>query len=101
MDNKEKKRLYMKEYIKEYYKKNKDKINKRTVDWRRKHPEYYEKNKDKILGYNKKWQTKNKKRFIELCCESRRRRVERLRAEGCTNAWAVINGAKPKYKKGE
>ena len=90
-------------YMKEYYKKNKKKLDEYTKEWRRNHPEevkqYWKDNKEKLYQQNRKWQKANSKRFSQLCCESRRRRVEKLKAQGITNAWAVINGAEPKYKK--
>lgn len=43
----------------------------------------------------------NKKRASELAQKYRKERVERLRAEGCTNPWSVVvAGKEPKYKKG-
>ena len=60
--------------------------------------EYYQKNKEKEYEKQREWQTKNSKQFSRLVQDSRRRRVEKLRAEGCTNAWnVVLKGAEPKY----
>lgn len=92
------------EYNKEYYKKHKKEMLENREKWLENNPnwkkEYYEKNKEKILKNNKEWQKNNKKQFIKLCQASRQRRVDRLKAEGCSNPWAVVsNGATPKYKK--
>lgn len=80
-------------YRKEYYEENKDlikEINKR----------YYEKNKDKYKEWNKKWREEHKKEFAKLCRESRRKRVEELRANGVCNAWGVvIKGEEPRYER--
>lgn len=98
----EKNKERIKEYQKKYYAKNKEKLDERSKQWHRDNPdykkEYYQKNKELVDARNKEWQKKNKKRYIELCNESRKRRVERMRAEGIKNAWDVINkGVKPKY----
>lgn len=62
--------------------------------------EYYQQNKKKEYEKQREWQTKNSKKFSKLVQDSRRRRVERLRTEGCKNAWnVVINGVEPKYYK--
>ena len=92
------------EYNKKYYAEHKEEMKENRRIWLENNPDwkskYYEKNKENILEKNKKWQQENKKRFIELCQKSRRKRVEKLREEGCKNAWAVVaNGATPKYKK--
>lgn len=92
-----------KEYSRRYYKKNKDKIKEQQKKWYEKHPNYkkelYQKNKDKIYQQQTEYRKKHKQRFTELCIASRRRRAERLRAEGITNPYAVINGYQPKYKR--
>ena len=95
-----------KEYMRKYYQEHKEEITKRRKEWAKEHPEwskeYYQKNKDKFNKYTKNWINKseeNKKRFINSCNESRRRRAERLREQGCKNVWSVINHkAEPKYK---
>ena len=92
-----------KEYNRRYYQEHKEKFNESTKKWYSEHPEkrkeYYEKNKEKIKLQNKRWQEKNKKRFIELCNKSRTKRVARLREQGCSNPWSVVNnGQEPKYK---
>lgn len=61
---------------------------------------YYLRHKEEILESNKKWRQKNRKKASELAQKYRKERVERLRAEGCTNAWSVVvSGKEPKYKK--
>ena len=89
---------------------------------------WFNKNKEKVMEYNKKKKKKNREKMLQYgrdyaqehkeqakknietfkkkndwskyCAERRRERVERLRAEGVTNAWAVCTtGAEPKYKK--
>lgn len=92
----------IKDYYKRYYQKNKAKIDGKIKQWNIDNPEfkknYYQKNKEMLDAKNKEWRKNNSKRFTELCNNSRRRRVERLKAEGCTNPWAVVSkGEKPKY----
>lgn len=98
---------YFKEYSKKYYQEHKEYFREHNKKWRDENPEkqkemrqeYYQANKEKCNDFQKKWRNKNKSRWVELCGKSRTRRVERLRADGCTNAWCVVNnGAKPKYK---
>lgn len=95
------------EYMRKYYQLNKDKIReqrkqKRHEDpekYRKQRREYYAKHKDAMYKSQRKWATNNKKHFSKLCQESRRRRVEKLRSEGVTNAWSVaVLGHLPKYK---
>lgn len=91
-----------KEYNKKYYQEHKEKFKEYKRKFLERNPDYvkkyYKDNKEEIYKSQRKYQIKNNKKFIELCCESRRRRVEKLRANGCINAWAVVNGAEPKYK---
>lgn len=93
----------IREYDKRYYEKNKDRLRENQERWLKNNPnwkkEYYQKNKEKLDNKNKNWQKNNKKRFTELCNQSRKRRVERLREEGVKNPWAVVNkGAEPRYE---
>ena len=61
--------------------------------------EYYLRTKDRFVERGKKWRENNRDKFISSISESRRRRVEALREQGCTNAWRVVNeGMKPKFK---
>lgn len=84
-----------KEYHKKYY-------NKRKNENPNYFKEYYEKNKEKIYEYNSKWRKNNSKQFAQLVHNARKRRVERLREQGCTNAWMVVTrGDKPKFKRGD
>lgn len=96
----------MKKYRKKYYETHKEQFNEYQKRWNEKnkekvkemHHNYYLNNKEKFYEKHKEWSKKNKKRKVELVSQCRRRRVDRLRAEGCTNAWSVvIKGAKPKY----
>lgn len=93
-----------KEYMRKYYQEHKEEMKEYKKKWLEKNPdypkEYWQKNKDKLYEGQRKYQKENKKRFTELCNASRKRRVERLKAEGCINAWSVVSaGAEPKYKK--
>lgn len=97
-NNKEK----IKKSNKRYYEKNKEKLNEKAMQWYREHQEwqkeYYEKNKEKIYESNKKWREKNKDKFAKLCNDSRKRRVEKMKADGIINPWGVINkGEEPRY----
>lgn len=92
-----------KEYMKKYYQEHKEEMLENKKKWLEKNPdytkEYWKKNKDKLYEQQRKYQKKNKKRFVELCNASRKRRVERLKEEGCTNPWAVVSaGKEPKYR---
>ena len=63
----------VKEYQKEYYKKNKEKFKEYRKEWNEKNPDYYkerqkeyrEKNKDKVSAYKKEWYQNNKERRKE------------------------------------
>lgn len=92
-----------KEYNKKYYEENKDKRNVYIKNFKEKNPgyskEYYEKHKDKIYEYQVKYRKKNSKKFAQLVLESKKRKVEQLRSQGCKNAWMVVNfNREPKYK---
>ena len=100
-------------YMKEWRKRNKDRIKEYARRYNENNPEkkkeyahkYYEKNKDKWKerqenGENMK-RFKEKHDWVKYCSEARKRRVEKLRSEGCINAWSVVMGkARPKYKEG-
>lgn len=96
-----------KEQNKKYYQDHKEEYRKNQKKWNEKnkerlkeiHHNYYETHKEQIKEQNKKWRKENSKKYTKLCNESRKRRVERLRSEGVTNAWNVVTkGATPKYK---
>ena len=96
------------EYMRKYYQKNKDRINEQrkqkrhenAEEFNKKRREYYAKHKDAIYKSQRKWVAKNKKLFSKLCQESRRRRVERLKAEGIKNAWEVaVFNKEPIYER--
>lgn len=108
-----------KEYQKQYRLEHKDKYKEYNKKW-------YQSHKEERKEYNKKWRENNIERAREICreylkkhpelnkksyenfkathnwseyCkEARKRRIERLKAQGITNPYAVINGAEPKYK---
>lgn len=96
-----------KEYMRRYYQEHKDELREKAKQKRHKNPEkcreyqkkYYKEHKDDVYGYQKKWISKNRKKFSDLCHESRKRRVERLKAEGVINPWAVVTlGKEPVYE---
>lgn len=79
-----------KEYSKKYREKHKEEIKQRTKEWRQNHKENWN---EKMREYRKTHNT------TTLVLNSKKRRVEKMRAEGITNPWYVINrGAEPKYK---
>lgn len=99
--------------VKAWKEKNKEKVAAQHKRYREKHKddlkeynkEYYQNNKEKIDERNKKYAEKRAER--EGVSKSyysslyRKKRVERLRTEGCTNAWMVIHHkAEPKFNKG-
>lgn len=92
------------EYNKEYYQDNIEKFREKNKRWQKEHPEYrkenYKKNKEKIYESQTKYRHNNSKKVAQMVSVCRKRRVERLRAEGIINPWAVISGkSKPKYRK--
>lgn len=100
-------------YMKEWRKRNKDRIKEYVRKYNENNPEkkkeyarkYYEKNKDKWKERQENGESmkrfKEKHDWVKYCSEARKRRVEKLRNEGCINAWSVVSGsAKPKYKEG-
>lgn len=77
-------------------------MNKYIEKFRETHPnyakEYYEKNKDKIYEQQTKYRKANSKKVSKLAQDSRKRRVEKLKEQGCTNPWyVVLKGAEPKF----
>ena len=91
------------EYMKKYYQEHKEEFAKRSKEYYEKNPDYkkkyYEQHKQQISENNRKWREKNRDKFSKLCAESRRRRVEKLKEEGCKNPWnVVVNGAEKKFK---
>lgn len=94
-------------YNKKYYETHKEQCKSYSKKWRENNLEYckeyahkyWEENKEKLYRQQREYQKANKKRFSELCQNSRRRRVEKLRTNGVKNAWAVvIKGDEPKYE---
>lgn len=64
------------------------------------HKKYYQEHKEEIHAKQKEWRDKNKEKWIKSLCDSRKRRIERLKADGVTNPWGVVmRGSKPKYRK--
>jgi glycerophosphoryl diester phosphodiesterase len=85
-----------KEYSRTSYEKYKEAYRERSKKWYKEHPnyrhDYYMQNKDKAKASMQNWRANNKKRWTELCNNNRKKRVDRLKAQGCVNVWAVING---------
>ena len=118
---KEEKRKYMREYKKKnpekikamrkrYYEKHKEQQKEYQKKWNEKNKErlkeirhnYYLNHKEEMLKQNREWCRKNSAKKVEYVKLSRRRRVERLKAEGCINPWNVVSrGVKPKYNTGD
>ena len=91
------------EYMRKYYYEHKEQFKNYNKIFLEKNPdykkEYYQKNKERIYELQTKYRKKNSKKISEQCHQSRKRRVERLKAEGCINAWSVVVHQKePKYK---
>ncbi len=64
------------------------------------HKKYYQEHKEEIYEQQKEWRKNNKDKVLKSIAESRKRRIERLKADGVTNPWGVvIRGSKPKYRK--
>lgn len=82
------------EYRKKYYQEHKKEIIEKQKQW-------YQEHKKENQEYTKRWINKseeNKKRYLQSLYKSRRNRVERLREQGCKNAWEIVlRGAEPKY----
>lgn len=82
-----------KEYGSNYRNKNRDKV-------RAYQKKYFQEHKEEITNQQKEWRKNNKDKWIKAIGDSRRRRVERLKEEGCTNPWMVVTrGAAPRYRK--
>ena len=97
-------------YSKEYYKNNKEKVAGYNKKWRDAHKDqikesrhkYYLEHKEEAYKNCEKWRNNNKEKFANSVSNSRKKRAERLREQGCINPWNVIvNGVKPKYKEQE
>ena len=95
-------------YNKKYYEEHKEKFKESTANYRKQNSEkikeynkdYFQKNKEKMYKKQKEWRNKNKDKWIKCICDSRRKRIERLKEEGVINPWSVVTkGAKPRYKK--
>lgn len=62
--------------------------------------EYYQKNKDKFKKYNKEhYQTskEQRKKYVAQQNEWRHKKVEKMREQGIINPWSVMLGKEPKY----
>ena len=90
----------IKEIKKNYYEKNKEKINEYNAKYKREH---YAENREKILKANKEYYEKNKEKlrakYNERNRNSNAKKVAELREQGVTNPWRVIKGYEAKYKK--
>ena len=100
----EEQREYKREYMRKWCAEHKEYLSEYRKRRRLEHPEkfkeYYETHKDKIYESNTKWRKSHSKQFTKLVSEARKRKVEKLRSQGCTNAWCVVNrGDEPKFKK--
>lgn len=62
---------------------------------------YYQKNKELLYQKHKKYLESHKEMAVKSASESRKRRIEKLRAMGITNPYSVIVGKEPKYKEKE
>ena len=84
-----------KEYRKTFYRRHKDRILEKAR-------KYYQEHKQQNLEYTKRWINKseeNKKKYLQSIYKSRQKRVDKLREQGCKNAWQVVlKGHQPKYK---
>lgn len=71
-----------------------------TIEEKRK--KYYLEHKDYFRQKQKKYRQtpEGKKENVLSVTKSRKKRVEKLRKEGCINAWSVVNNGKPKKYKG-
>lgn len=98
--DKEKKR----EYNHMYYEKNKERLKEyqrtyaieneeKVTEWRKK---YYQEHKEELDKKNREYIKNHRDLFVKSITESKKRRVERLRAEGVSNAWQVVNYGHPK-----
>lgn len=94
-------------YSKEYYENHREQYKEYNRKWREKNKEYckkhaheyYEENKEEVYRKQREYQKANKKRFSELCQNSRKRKVEKLREQGIKNAWGVVaRGEEPRYE---
>ena len=94
-------------YDKEYYQKNKEKELEKNKEYKIEHKDfykeyykkYYQKHKKEMTENSKRWGENNKEKKYQIIQKSRRKRVEKLREQGITNAWnVVLYGKEPKYK---
>lgn len=94
-------------YRKEYYEENKDKFaryakkyyEKHKAELKEYHKKYFKENKEKIYEKQREWRESNNDRVVKSICNSRKRRIEKLKEEGVTNPWGVVmRGSKPVYK---
>ena len=87
--NKDKIKEYRKKYYEEHIEKSKE-LNEYRKKYAREHKEQAKQN-------IKKFQEKHD--WVKYCADRRRARVERLKAQGVTNAWMVVTkSVEPKYK---
>jgi hypothetical protein len=86
------KKEYMREYQKKYRETHREKLNARQR-------KYYANNKDKYKKSILKRCERDGTTPTEIVLNNKKRRVDRLVAEGVINPWSVINrGAAPKYE---
>jgi hypothetical protein len=89
LNNKEKQKEKQKERMHNYYLNNKEKTKKYNR-------EYYLAHKEELAKKNREYIKNHRDLFVKSIMESKKRRVERLRAEGVSNAWNVVNYGHPK-----
>lgn len=70
----------------EWYLKNKERMNERTKQWFKDHPnwkkEYYEKNKDKIYQQQKEYTKRNRKKITNMVVRRRKEVATELKNKG-------------------
>jgi hypothetical protein len=59
---------------------------------------YYEKHKDRVALANKKWRSEHREQFNKLVYSARKKKAERLKAEGEHFCW-MTNAEREKRKK--
>lgn len=86
------------EYNRKYYENHKKQAYEYTKRWREKNKDklkeynkkYYETHKEQHMAYTKEYKARNPKKWSKKVMEYKRKRADRLRAEGCLNPWSVI-----------
>lgn len=66
---------------------------------RKSRKKYYETHKEKVKEINKKWRENNREKFNELVYNNRKKRAERLKAQGEKYCWLTDKERTKKLKK--